>query len=188
MGRVILFAPPRYRDDRGWFTETFNARRDANIGVDVQFCQDNLSYSVLAHTIRGIHFQRPPNAQAKLVRCGKGSLIDYAIDLRAGSPSYGKHIAVELTAENGRQLFIPIGFGHAFVTLEPGTEINYKVTDHYEPRSDGGIRWDCPDLAIEWPLLGPAILSDKDLALPMLADFDSPFIYDGTPMTLVHVG
>lgn len=186
LGNVIIFAPRRFEDNRGWFTETFNARREAMIGIDVQFCQDNLSCSALANTIRGIHFQRPPHAQAKLVRCGRGRLIDYAIDLRAGSPTYGQHLAAELTAENGLQLFIPAGFGHAFMTLEPGTEINYRVDDYYDHSSDGGVRWDCPDIAIDWPLTGPAVLSDKDKTLPALADFDSPFVYDGIPMTLVQ--
>jgi len=185
MGNVILFAPRRFSDSRGWFSETFNARREAEIGINVDFVQDNQSYSALPGTIRGIHFQRPPHAQAKLVRCSRGRLIDYAVDLRRGSPTYGRHVAAELSAENGYQLFIPVGFGHAFITLEPGTEICYKVNDFYSPECDGGIRWDCPDIAIDWPLHGTAVLSDKDVALPTLQGFDSPFPYDGTPMELV---
>ena len=187
MGNVILFAPRRFDDDRGWFTETFNARRETGNGIAVQFIQDNQSYSALSGTIRGIHFQRPPHAQAKLVRCSRGRLIDYAVDLRRGSPTYGRYIAAELSSENGQQLFVPVGFGHAFMTLEPGTEICYKVDDYYSPDCDGGIRWDCPDIAIDWPLSGPAVLSDKDAALPTLCGFESPFAYDGIPMRLVRV-
>lgn len=187
MGNIILFAPLRFDDNRGWFSETFNGRREASNGIEVHFVQDNQSYSASLGTIRGIHFQRPPHAQAKLVRCSRGSLIDYAIDLRRGSPTYGQHHAVDLSANNGQQLFIPVGFGHAFVTLEPATEICYKVSDFYDPDCDGGIRWDCPEIAIEWPLASSAILSDKDVALPTLADFDSPFEYDGQPMQLINI-
>ncbi len=114
MGNIILFAPRRFDDDRDWFTETFNARRETGNGIAVQFIQDNQSYSALSGTIRGIHFQRPPHAQAKLVRCSRGRLIDYAVDLRRGWPTYGRHITAELSAENGQQLFVPVGFGHVF--------------------------------------------------------------------------
>lgn len=186
MGNIILFAPQRFRDSRGWFSETFNARREAKIGINVGFVQDNQSYSALGDTIRGIHFQVPPHAQAKLIRCARGRLMDYAVDLRAASPTYGKYVAAELSADNRHQLFIPAGFGHAFITLEPETEICYKADDYYAPGCDAGIRWDCPDIAIDWPLSGAAILSDKDLALPMLEGFDSLFAYDGTPMKLCH--
>lgn len=187
MGNIILFAPRRFGDSRGWFSENFNARREVRNGIDVDFVQDNQSSSASVGTIRGIHFQRPPHAQAKLVRCSRGSLIDYAVDLRRGSPTYGQYRSAELSADNGQQFFIPIGFGHAFVTLEPATEICYKVSDFYDPECDGGIRWDCPELAIGWPLVGPVVLSDKDAALPTLADFDSPFNYDGQPMTLITI-
>ena len=166
----------------------YNAHREADIGIDVPFVQDNQSYSASAGTIRGIHFQRPPHAQAKLVRCSRGRLIDYAVDLRRGSPTYGHHVAAELTAEKGEQLFVPVGFGHAFMTLEPGTEICYKVSDYYERGCDDGLRWDCPEIAIDWPDVGTAVLSERDLTLPTLADFDSPFDYDGTPMRMISVG
>jgi dTDP-4-dehydrorhamnose 3,5-epimerase len=142
----------------------------------------------LAGTIRGIHFQRPPHAQAKLVRCSRGRLLDFAVDLRRGSPTYGQHVAAELTAGKGEQLFVPVGFGHAFVTLEPDTEICYKVSDHYAPDCDDGLRWDCPRIGIDWPDVGAAILSDRDLTLPTLAEFDSPFAYDGAPMRMIRVG
>jgi dTDP-4-dehydrorhamnose 3,5-epimerase len=181
---IILFAPRRFGDNRGWFTETYNARREAEIGINAAFVQDNQSFSALANTVRGIHFQVPPHAQAKLVRCARGRLMDYVVDLRAGSPTYGNHVCAELSADEGQQLFIPAGFGHAFVTLEPNTEIWYKTDDYYAPDCDSGIRWDCSDIGIDWPLSGLPILSEKDRLLPALADFDSPFVYDGSPMAL----
>lgn len=187
MGNIILFAPGRFGDNRGWFSETYNARRETSNRIDVDFVQDNQSFSASLGTIRGIHFQRPPHAQAKLIRCSRGSLIDYAVDLRRGSPTYGQYCAVELSTDNGQQVFIPVGFGHAFVTLEPATEICYKVSNFYNLECDGGIRWDCPEIAIGWPPVGPAILSDKDVALPSLATFDSPFDYDGQPMELTTI-
>ena len=180
---VKLIPTRRFEDSRGWFAETWNQARWHAQGVAEQFVQDNHSLSRPTGTIRGIHFQRPPFAQGKLVRCARGSIMDYAVDLRRGSPSYGEHVAVELSADNGDQLWIPAGFGHAFVTLEPDTEVIYKVTAPYNAQSEGGLRWDCPTLAIRWPLPpeGPA-LSPKDELLPMLADFDSPFDYDGEPL------
>ena len=187
MGNIIRFAPRRFGDERGWFSEVFNARREATHGIDVDFVQDNQSYSSLSGTVRGIHFQRPPHAQAKLVRCSRGRLIDYAVDLRRGSPTYGRHVETELTAENGQQLFVPVGYGHAFITLEPDTEISYKVSDYYDAACDGGLRWDCPEIAIDWPDIGTVILSERDLTLPSLADFDSPFAYDGVPMHMISL-
>ena len=156
-----------------------------SLGIDSTFVQDNQSYSKYSGTIRGIHFQRPPRAQAKLVRCVKGRILDYAIDLRKGSPTYGHHVYAELTAQNGHQLFVPIGFGHAFITLEDDTEVAYKVSDVYSPECDGGIVWNDPALGIDWPLpAGGAVLSAKDQALPLLAQFESPFEYDGNPLKL----
>lgn len=165
--------------------ETHSAKLMAAAGIDVAFVQDNHSLSRDIGTIRGIHFQRPPHAQAKLVRCVRGRIMDYAVDLRAGSPTYGSHVALELSADNGAQLFVPVGFGHAFVTLEPDTEVVYKVSDVYAPECDGGIAWNDPRLAIDWPLpaSGP-ILSNKDIALPTLDAFDSPFVYDGHPLSI----
>lgn len=180
---VKIVTPRRIRDDRGWFRETYAEARYAALGMDVRFVQDNQSCSVPVGTIRGFHLQVPPLGQAKLVQCDRGRIIDYVLDLRRGSPTYGKTTFAELSAANGRQLFIPEGFGHAFVTLEPDTEVAYKVSSPYSPAHERGIAWDCPDIAIDWPLppSGP-VLSDKDRALPRLADFDSPFDYDGTPM------
>jgi dTDP-4-dehydrorhamnose 3,5-epimerase len=173
----------RFSDDRGWFSETYSAPKLLELGIDTQFIQDNQSFSIPAGTIRGIHFQRPPYAQAKLVRCVRGKILDIAVDLRRGSPTFGKHVSAELTGENGDQLYVPVGFGHAFVTLEANTEVAYKVSATYAPEADGGIIWDDPTLAIDWPLptTGPA-LSDKDKKLPTLAEFDSPFDYDGRPL------
>ena len=180
---VKLIAPRRLADDRGWFSETYSEQGWAQLGVDCRFVQDNHSLSRAAGTIRGIHFQTPPHAQAKLVRCVRGRIMDYAVDLRKGSPTYGQHVAAELTADNGHQLFVPIGFGHAFVTLEPDTEVVYKVSDVYAPQCDGGILWRCPTIGIDWPLPpGGPTLSGKDMLLPPLADFDSPFAYDGNPL------
>lgn len=184
---IKLIKPRRFSDDRGWFSETYVDTRWAQAGVDVQLVQDNHSYSAPIGTIRGIHFQRPPHAQAKLVRCTRGRILDYAVDLRAGSPTYGQHVSAELSADNGHQLFIPVGFGHAFVTLEPDTEVIYKVSDYYAPDCDGGVRWSCPDIDIRWPLpeTGP-VLSAKDEMLPTLAEFDSPFEYDGHPLVPIE--
>lgn len=180
---VKLIHTRRFGDDRGWFVETYHKARWIDQGVDCEFVQDNHSYSAPVGTIRGIHFQHAPHAQAKLVRCTRGRILDYAVDLRKGSPTYGEHVVAELTADNGDQLFVPVGFGHAFVTLEPDAEVMYKVSDFYAPECDGGIRWDCPTIGIDWPLpaSGP-VLSPKDELLPHLADFDSPFAYDGTPL------
>lgn len=181
--KIQLIETPRFGDDRGWFSETWSRAKFAGKGIDLDFVQDNHSRSAHVGTIRGLHFQTPPHAQAKLVRCVRGSIVDYAVDLRKGSPTYGKVAYAELSAENGRQLFVPVGFGHAFVTLEPDTEVVYKVSDIYAADCDGGVAWDCPDIGIDWPLpaSGP-VLSDKDRKLPRLADFDSPFEYDGEPM------
>ncbi|CAN5211072.1 dTDP-4-dehydrorhamnose 3,5-epimerase [soil metagenome] len=163
--------------------ETYSEATALVAGIADRFVQDNQSFSAAAGTVRGIHFQRPPNAQAKLVRCVRGSILDYAVDLRRGSPTYGQHVAAKLTAAGGEQLYIPVGFGHAFVTLEPDVEVAYKVSDVYAPDCDGGIVWSCPTIGIDWPLpaSGP-VLSDKDKILPTLAEFDSPFEYDGLPL------
>lgn len=183
MARVTLVKPRRFGDSRGWFSETYVDRRLAEEGILDRFVQDNESFSAQTGTIRGIHFQTAPHAQAKLVRCPRGRIIDYAVDLRAGSPTYGRHVAAELSGDNGHQLYVPVGFGHAFVTLEPDTLVSYKVTDYYAPECDGGVRWNCPQIGIEWPLQGGApTLSDKDLILPTLAEFLSPFAYDGDPL------
>jgi len=185
---VVLIKPRRFGDDRGWFTENYNARAFADLGIGVTFVQDNHSYSKPAGTLRGLHFQTPPHGQDKLVRCIRGRIWDVAVDVRRGSPTYGHWAAAELSAENGHQLFVPIGFLHGFLTLEPDCEVTYKVTDFYSPECDGGISWSDPDLALPWPLPGAEpVLSGKDAKLPTLAEFDSPFPYDGRPLTPLDV-
>lgn len=180
---VVRIVPKRFEDPRGWFAETYQRDRFRALGVDADFVQDNQSLSRPAGTLRGIHFQTPPHAQAKLVRCIRGRIWDVAVDLRAGSPTYGRWVAAELSAARGEQLYVPAGFGHAFVTIEPDCEVAYKTSDFYAPECDAGIAWDDPDLAISWPLDGRAPeLSDKDAKLPRLKDFVSPFRYDGQPL------
>ncbi len=181
---VTLIKPRRFGDDRGWFMETYSVAAMEKHGITDVFVQDNQSYSAFAGTLRGLHFQRPPHAQAKLVRCVRGSIRDYAVDVRKGSPTYGQYVAATLTAEGGEQLYVPVGFAHAFVTLEDHTEVAYKVTDIYAPDCDGGIAWNDETVGIDWPLptSGP-VLSDKDKALPTFAEFDSPFEYNGIPLS-----
>ena len=178
-----LFQPRRFGDDRGWFMETYSEAAAAAAGIHDRFVQDNQSFSGFQGTIRGIHFQRAPHGQGKLVRCVRGSILDYAVDLRRGSPTYGQYVVAKLTVDGGEQLYIPVGYGHAFVTLEPNVEVAYKVTDVYAPDCDGGVLWSCPTIGIDWPLpASGAVLSDKDKVLPTLAEFDSPFEYDGRPL------
>ena len=168
---VRLFTPRRFGDDRGWFTETWSRRT-----LDIGFCQDNMSLSAEVGTIRGLHFQKPPHAQAKLVMVLQGRILDVAVDIRRASPTFGQHVAVELSAAAGNQLLIPRGFAHGFSTLEPGTQVMYKVDDFYAPETDAGIFWADPDLAINWPVrVDQAHLSPKDLGLPRLKDIESPF-------------
>lgn len=180
---VRLIRPKRHGDARGWFTEVHSVPGFAAIGVDCTFVQDNHSYSAPAFTLRGLHFQTPPRGQDKLVRCIRGRIFDVAVDVRKGSPTYGQWVGAELTAENGHQLFIPIGFAHGFVTLEPDCEVTYKCSDTYAPDHDGGIAWD--SVGIDWPMPAGTIpeLSPKDIRQPSLVDFDSPFPYDGHPLT-----
>lgn len=185
----VLLHAPRFGDARGWFMETYSEARARAVGFDVRFVQDNQSFSGQTGTIRGLHFQRPPHAQAKLVRCVRGSIMDYAVDLRRGSPTYGEWVGAKLTAEGGEQLFVPVGFGHAFITLEPNVEVAYKVSDVYAPDCDGGIVWNDPTIGIDWPLpASGAVLSDKDKALPFLTEFESPFEYNGQPLKPLSAG
>jgi dTDP-4-dehydrorhamnose 3,5-epimerase len=171
----LLVCPERYGDTRGFFSETYSRRRYAKMGLDAEFVQDNHSVSHAVGTLRGLHFQAPPAAQGKLVRCGRGAIFDVAVDIRRGSLTYGQCEGYELSAVNGHQLYVPIGFAHGFITLEPDSEIVYKCTDYYASDSEGAVRWD--SCGIDWPLSGDPILSDKDAIAPALADFDSPFIY-----------
>ena len=175
---VLILTPRRFGDDRGFFSETWNARRMAEAGLDLAFVQDNHSFSAQAGTVRGLHFQAPPHAQGKLVRCGRGRLWDVAVDFRRGSPRFGQWVGVELSFENGRQLWIPPGFLHGFVTREPETEICYKCTGFYDTASEGAVRWDDPALAIDWGVSEP-VLSGKDAAAPLLSGVESPFTWEG---------
>lgn len=177
---VLLVRTRKFGDRRGYFMETFSRRDFVDLGIDPDFVQDNQSFSARRGTIRGLHFQTPPHAQAKLVRVLQGEIFDVAVDLRRGSPTYAKWCATTLTAESGEQLFVPRGFAHAFCTLVPDTEVAYKVDDYYAPACDAGIRWNDPDIAIEWPIpIADAVLSDRDSKLPRLSEFDSPFTYAG---------
>lgn len=177
---VKLITPRRFGDERGFFAEIYSRRAFAASGVDVAFVQDNHSLSARVGTVRGLHFQAPPCAQAKLVRCGRGAIFDVAVDIRLGSPTYGKWVGHELSAQNGRQMFVPAGFAHGFVTLQPDSEIIYKCSDYYAPETEGAVRWDDPDIGIDWPLSGDAILSEKDSVAPELSALDSPFRWEGT--------
>lgn len=177
IGEVLLIRPRRFGDDRGWFEETWNKKTLSAKGLDVDFVQDNQSLSRAVGTIRGLHFQAPPFAQAKLVRVAQGRVFDVAVDIRKSSPTYGRWVGAELSAENGAQLFVPRGFAHAFVTREPDTVVCYKVDGFYDKASEGGIRFDDPDLAIDWGIpAGEAVLSQKDLELGLLRDL--PTIFD----------
>ncbi|MGF1551611.1 MAG: dTDP-4-dehydrorhamnose 3,5-epimerase [Paracoccaceae bacterium] len=181
---VKIVRPRKFGDHRGFFSETYNKRAFAEAGIELDFVQDNPSLSADAGTIRGLHYQSPPFAQDKLVRVVKGAILDVAVDIRRGSPTFGRHVSARLSAEGWEQILVPIGFAHGFITLEPGTEVIYKVTNYYSREHDHGILWNDPALGIDWNL-GPlgggdaAILSDKDTKQPRLADIDSLFDYEG---------
>lgn len=177
---VLLLAPAIYRDERGFFSETFNARLAAEAGISESFVQDNQSQSVKKGVVRGLHFQAPPHAQGKLLRVTRGAVFDVAVDIRHGSPTFGRHASAIVSAENWRQVWIPEGFAHGFCTLEPDTEVIYKVTRYYAPEHDFGIAWDDPALGIDWPVdASQAILSDKDRRQPLLKDLPAYFEYEG---------
>ena len=173
---VICFTPKRHSDERGFFMETWNRKLFAENGIDVELVQDNHSLSRQPGVLRGLHFQTPPHAQAKLVRVLKGSIFDVAVDIRTGSPTFGKWVTETLTADNAKQLYVPIGFAHGFLTLEPDTEVAYKVTAFYAPECDRGIAWDDPDINIDWPdVSGGIILSNKDRKHGPLKHMDPVF-------------
>lgn len=173
---VLVITPQRFGDSRGWFAETWNAASFKAAGIELDFVQDNHSVSVDAGTLRGMHYQAPPRAQDKLVRCTKGAILDVVFDARKGSPTFGQWLGEKLTAQNGRQLLVPKGFLHGFVTLAPDSEVQYKVTDFYDAECDGSVRWD--SLGIDWGLDGRPILSDKDRNAPPFNSWDSPFDYE----------
>ena len=167
----------RSTDHRGFFAETYSRRKYTELGIDVEFVQDNHSLSRDVGTLRGLHYQAPPHAQAKLVRCGRGAIFDVVVDIRKGSPTYGRWEGYKLTAENGEQLYLPVGFAHGFVTLEPDSEIVYKCSDYYAPETEGAILWNDPDIGIDWPTDADPILSEKDAVAPLLSELESPFIF-----------
>jgi dTDP-4-dehydrorhamnose 3,5-epimerase len=176
---VVILTPQRFGDARGFFSESWSKKRMAEAGLDYDWVQDNHSLSAQVGTVRGLHFQAPPHAQDKLVRCAKGALFDVAVDIRKGSPTYGHWVGVELTFENGKQLLVPAGFLHGFVTRAPDTEISYKCTDYYAPQSDGAVRFDSPEIGIDWGMgETQTLLSDKDRDAVGFGAFESPFVYE----------
>ena len=173
---VKVLTPERHDDARGCFCEVYNRRTLSELGIDSEFVQDNHSVSVRKWTVRGLHFQAPPRAQDKLVRVVRGSVFDVAVDLRRRSPTYGRHVSVVLSARAWNQVLVPVGFAHGFMTLEPDTEVVYKVSDHYSPEHDTGLAWNDPSLGIRWPVpQDEAVLSERDRRLPKLAGFATPF-------------
>lgn len=175
---VVLVTPTKFGDSRGYFMETFRQSSFAEQVGPFEFVQDNQSLSAEVGTVRGLHFQLEPKAQGKLVRCIAGALLDVAVDIRKGSATFGQHVAVELTAENGKQLWVPPGFAHGFCTLAPNTEISYKVTNYYSAEHDRGLLWNDAELGIEWPVdPQKAYLSDKDKRQPRLAELGDAFTY-----------
>lgn len=174
---VLILTPRRFGDHRGFFSESWNRQRMVDAGIDIDFVQDNYSVSREVGTLRGLHFQMPPHAQAKLIRCGKGALYDVAVDIRYGSLTFGRWVGVELSFENGKQLLVPEGFLHGFITREQDTEIVYKCSDYYAPDCDGAVRFDDPDVGIDWGLSGEPVLSNKDVSAPRLADLPEYFTW-----------
>lgn len=175
---VLVLKPRRHADERGYFMESYSRAAMATLGLEPVFVQDNVSLSRQVGTLRGLHYQRPPQAQAKLIQVLQGRILDVAVDVRRGSPTYGRHVTVELSADGGEQAFIPEGFLHGFVTLEPDTLVLYKVNAPYAPDCEGAVRWNDADLGIDWGLgAGAATLSAKDAVAPAFADLDSPFVY-----------
>ncbi|MBQ6951926.1 MAG: dTDP-4-dehydrorhamnose 3,5-epimerase [Clostridia bacterium] len=173
---VYIIEPQVFGDHRGYFMETYSVKAFADMGIDTVFVQDNQSFSAQKNTLRGLHFQKAPMAQAKLVRVIRGAVMDVAVDLRKGSPTYKQWVSVELSAENKRMFFIPRGFAHGFVTLTDDVEFTYKVDNLYSKECDSGIRFDDPDVAVEWGIAEP-ILSQKDTQAPLLKDSDCNFVY-----------
>jgi dTDP-4-dehydrorhamnose 3,5-epimerase len=173
---VLLITPKRREDARGYFMETYRARTFEEFGLPAVFVQDNQAFSLHAGTIRGLHFQAPPYAQAKLVRVIRGSAFDVAVDLRRGSPTFGRWVGATLTAESGKQLFVPAEFAHGYCTLAPGTEVAYKCGSYYMAEADAGVRFSDPEIGIQWPVAADmAIVSDRDRDLPLLGEIASPF-------------
>ena len=177
---IKIVIPKKHGDARGFFSETYTRRALAAGGIDMEFIQDNHAFSAIKGTVRGLHFQTPPFAQAKLIRVVRGAILDVAVDIRVGSPTYGKHVAVEVSAENWNQIFIPAGFAHGLATLTPDVEMIYKVSQYYSAAHDKGVLWNDPALGITWPVTsGEALLSDKDKIQPRLSELPAYFQFDG---------
>jgi dTDP-4-dehydrorhamnose 3,5-epimerase len=173
---VLIIRPERHGDHRGFFSETFKASVLKGAGVEVEWAQDNHSFSAARGVVRGLHFQRHPMAQAKLLRVARGAILVVAVEILKRSPTYGRHVAVELSAENWTQLYVPIGFAHGFCTLTENCEVLYKVSAGYGPDEEGGLLWNDPSLGIDWPIgAGEATLSERDHLWPTLANLESPF-------------
>lgn len=166
---VVILEPQVFGDARGWFMESWSQKKMEDIGISVDFVQDNHSFSAEKGTLRGLHYQLNPMAQAKMLRVSRGAIFDVAVDIRRGSPTYAKWVGVELSAENYRQLFIPRGFAHGFITLTDDVEVQYKADNFYSPDCDGNIRWDDPEIGVVWPI-SPRVLSDKDFSAPLLSE------------------
>ncbi|MBY3619296.1 dTDP-4-dehydrorhamnose 3,5-epimerase [Acinetobacter sp. CUI P1] len=174
---VLIIEPAVFGDHRGWFMETFSEAKFQEQGLQLQFVQDNQSFSAAKGTLRGLHYQINPKAQTKLVRCTKGGIFDVAVDIRRGSPSYGKWFGIELTADNKKQLLIPKGFAHGFMTLTDDVEVQYKCDELYAPECDGGILWNDPEIGIKWPIHIQPVLSGKDESAPLLKNSSHNFVY-----------
>lgn len=174
---VYIITPQVFGDNRGWFTESYSTEKFKEIGIDTVFVQDNHSYSAQKGTLRGLHFQNAPKSQTKLLRCTRGKILDVAVDLRKGSPNYKKWVSVELSAENKKMIYIPKGFAHAFLTLSDDVEVQYKVDNVYSKDHDRSMRFNDPELAIDWGNDSP-ILSEKDLNAPLLKDSDVNFVFE----------
>jgi len=184
-----LIRPRRFADPRGWFCETYNQTALAALGILDVFVQDNHSLSISRRTVRGLHCQLPPHAQAKLVRCVRGAIFDVVVDLRRESPTFGRWVGATLSEAEGEQLYVPVGFGHGFMTLTDHAEVQYKCSDFYAPECESGVIWNDSAIAIEWPLEPgmEAVISDKDQILPGLQDFSGHFDYDGTPLVALEI-
>jgi dTDP-4-dehydrorhamnose 3,5-epimerase len=171
---VLIIEPDVFGDSRGWFFESYSKQKLKDAGIDIDFVQDNHSFSAIKGTLRGLHFQNAPHAQSKLIRCTRGVVLDVAVDLRKDSPTYKEWVSIELSAENKKQFFIPKGFAHGFLTLTDDVEFQYKVDDYYDKETDRSIRFDDPEIAVDWEYDQP-ILSDKDNNAPFLKDSDANF-------------
>ena len=176
---VCVLIPDKFEDKRGFFSEIWNKKTFSSKGINIEIVQENQAYSKQSKTIRGLHFQAPPFAQAKLVRCSRGSILDVAVDIRKGSPTYGKWVSEEISFKNRKQIFIPLGFLHGYVTNTPDTEVVYVCSNYYDPKSERSVRFDDQDININWKVnIKDVIISKKDLEAPLFNELESPFFYE----------